>query len=99
MERMGHPLCDFAPNAMSQQLVAAGSLGQEAAEKAVALPLRHLSSIGYFHRECGHDIFVPAGGGKVDWLVDIVGGRVISLSQPLLLFGCFGRTLGCSDRH
>src|SRR5271157_3670684 len=65
-----------------KSLVLAG-VGGVAAEEAVGLPLRALGIVGDGDHEAANHFFVLRGGGKIDRLIEIVGGGVVAIGKPV----------------
>jgi len=65
--------------ARSQELARLGI----ATEEALLLPLRALIAVGYAYHHGANDLFVFGCRSQVYRLIQIIGGRVISLGQPV----------------
>ena len=65
-------------------------------EEAAAVPRRRLGSIGHSQSDVGHDVFKLAGRRQIDRLVQVVGGSVVAIVQPLLRRRFFRTPLACN---
>ena len=57
---------------------------REPLEERGLLPARALVSVGDPFQQLGHEHVERAGGLFIDWLGQVVGGRMVALGQPFL---------------
>ena len=64
----------------------------EAAEEAIVVPLGPLVRVGHASQQRSDDVVELRGGFFVDRLIQVVGGLVIAVAQPVLVDLFFRRT-------
>src|SRR6476660_7594679 len=81
----------FGGREQSRQVTRSPALLDEAAEEAIGVPLRSIRRVRDALAEFQQDAVELRGGGFVDGLIQIVGGRVVAVLQPILRDLLLGR--------
>jgi|SRR5215470_7853303 len=70
-----------------------------ATEEGIGLPLGTDGSVRGFNEKATDNFFVESGGGEILGLIEIVGGRMIAVGEPVLEDFLFGRAREGADVH
>src|SRR5450631_669501 len=90
---------DYTTGAAGTALASRHRSDDEAAEEAVAVPLRAIRIVCTLDGKRLHDVLELACSREIDRLIQVIGRRVVALGQPLLLRYRFGRVRRKTHLH